>query len=76
MAGGTDIGPTLTFLHVLPGDFPGAPMSPEGATQAVIERERLARTVGDALEARVARPDRPGRQQLALRDRGRRARRR
>jgi nucleotide-binding universal stress UspA family protein len=55
MAGGADIGPTLTFLHVVPDDFPGAPMSPAGATQAVIDRERLGRTVGDALEARVAR---------------------
>ena len=54
IAGGSDAGPPLTFLHVLPGDFPGAPMSPAGAAQAVIDRERLARTVGDALEARVA----------------------
>jgi nucleotide-binding universal stress UspA family protein len=54
LAGGADIRPTLTFLHVIPGDFPGAPMSPAGSAQAVIERERLGRTVGDALEARVA----------------------
>jgi nucleotide-binding universal stress UspA family protein len=55
MAGGSDIGPALIFLHVLPDDFPGAPMSPGGAVQAVMDRERLARTVGDALESRVAR---------------------
>ena len=55
IAGGAGIGSTLTFLHVVPGDFPGAPMSPDGAVQAVFDRERLARTVGDALEARVAR---------------------
>ena len=36
LAGGSDAGPPLTFLHVLPGDFPGAPMSPDGAAQAVI----------------------------------------
>jgi nucleotide-binding universal stress UspA family protein len=54
IAGGSDAGTPLTFLHVLPDDFPGAPMSPAGAAQAVIDRERLARTVGDALEARVA----------------------
>ena len=54
IAGGSDVGPRLTFLHVLPDDFPGAPMSPAGAAQAVIDRERLGRTVGDALEAAVA----------------------
>ena len=54
MAGGADNGSTLTYLHVVPDAFPGAPMSPAGAAQAVIDRERLARTVGDALEARVA----------------------
>jgi nucleotide-binding universal stress UspA family protein len=54
IAGGSDLGPPLTFLHVLPDDFPGAPMSPSGAAQALIDRERMARTVGDALEAGVA----------------------
>jgi nucleotide-binding universal stress UspA family protein len=51
---GADSGSALTFLHVVPDAFPGAPMSPDGAAQVMIERERLARTVGDALEARVA----------------------
>jgi nucleotide-binding universal stress UspA family protein len=48
-------GTALVYLHVLPDEFPGAPMSPGGATQAVLDRERLARTVGDALEEQVAR---------------------
>jgi nucleotide-binding universal stress UspA family protein len=45
----------LTVLHVLPTGYPGAPMSPPGVQEQMLERDRLARQVGDAIIERVGR---------------------